>query len=372
MYLFFKRFFYHGFIGKKVASALAAALALNLLFGSLFYLVERDAQKGLTYLDSLWWAMVTMTTVGYGDYYAQTLTGRFVISYVCMLLGIGIVGFFIGIIAEHIIETLNQTKKGYMKIFEKNHLLICNYSTEQKLLEMIDELQHADPDQRSGIVLIDEDLEFLPESLQKKGVQYVRGAPSHELVLQQANILECQGAIILVKNVSDNSSDESTYAIGSLIEMISKENNHPIKVVTEVLNSRNVKLMERSNVDGMVMGDGIISRMLIQEYLYPGLHEIFQQLFSNTRGSQFYIFPTKLVGFKVVDLQLEIIKNPLNIQIIGIIHEGKPILNPPKTLVIFSGDQLVLLAENHMNFKDLENNLLESSGQKKAEKESGK
>ena len=77
---------------QSLPRVLLLVLLMNILFGTLFYLVEQDVQSGLTLADGLWWAMVTMTTVGYGDYYAQTAAGRFLVSYPAMLAGIGLVG----------------------------------------------------------------------------------------------------------------------------------------------------------------------------------------------------------------------------------------------------------------------------------------
>ena len=54
------------------------AVLLNVAFGLLFYLAERNVQD-ISITDALWWSMVTMTTVGYGDFYAQSAVGRFII-----------------------------------------------------------------------------------------------------------------------------------------------------------------------------------------------------------------------------------------------------------------------------------------------------
>jgi voltage-gated potassium channel len=57
------------------------------------YQVEHNAKGAniLTFGDSLWWACVTMATVGYGDYYPVTVTGR-LLAIVLMIGGIAIVG----------------------------------------------------------------------------------------------------------------------------------------------------------------------------------------------------------------------------------------------------------------------------------------
>jgi voltage-gated potassium channel Kch len=64
----------------KLGKIIFIAAALNLIFGVLFYWAEQDLNPDLTIIDSIWWAMVTMTTVGYGDFYAQSIIGRFLIS----------------------------------------------------------------------------------------------------------------------------------------------------------------------------------------------------------------------------------------------------------------------------------------------------
>jgi voltage-gated potassium channel len=75
---------------------------LTLEFGSMFVLgVEQKAPDAniLTGVEALWWGIVTMTTVGYGDYYPVTNPGR-VAGAVTMLIGIGLIGTFTGYLAN--------------------------------------------------------------------------------------------------------------------------------------------------------------------------------------------------------------------------------------------------------------------------------
>ncbi|MFV2020024.1 potassium channel family protein [Micromonospora sp. LOL_023] len=61
-----------------------------------------------TYPDALWWSVVTITTVGYGDYYPVTTTGRFV-ALALMIGGIGLIGFVTGSLASWIVERISNT-----------------------------------------------------------------------------------------------------------------------------------------------------------------------------------------------------------------------------------------------------------------------
>ncbi|MGD9721350.1 MAG: ion transporter [Pirellulales bacterium] len=73
---------------------------------------ERDAQpeKFGRLSDGLWWALVTLTTVGYGDLYPVTGWGRLVAA-ITMVVGIGILGTFISLIGSSLVTTMNDERK---------------------------------------------------------------------------------------------------------------------------------------------------------------------------------------------------------------------------------------------------------------------
>lgn len=81
-------------IFENAARAVALAATLLVTIGSLAMLdAERDAAGAniTSFGDALWWAVTTITTVGYGDTYPVTVEGR-LIATVMMLLGIALVG----------------------------------------------------------------------------------------------------------------------------------------------------------------------------------------------------------------------------------------------------------------------------------------
>ena len=83
---------------------IAIVAALLVLGGAVAeYYVERGAGGVSSFGDSLWWAVVTATTVGYGDLSPVTSAGR-AIAVVLMVVGIGVIGTFTATIASWFIE----------------------------------------------------------------------------------------------------------------------------------------------------------------------------------------------------------------------------------------------------------------------------
>jgi voltage-gated potassium channel len=70
-----------------------------LIGGALYSVIESDAD----WFDGVWWAIVTLTTVGYGDYSPETFLGRWLAAFV-MAGGIGSVAILTGILADEIRE----------------------------------------------------------------------------------------------------------------------------------------------------------------------------------------------------------------------------------------------------------------------------
>lgn len=344
-------------VKKDISIVVPVAIGFNLLFGLLFYFFERGVQD-ITFLDSLWWAMVTMTTVGYGDFYAKTFVGRFFISYPCMIFGIGIIGYVVGVFANFFLNFTHKYKRGLMDLSLKNHIIICNYPSNKKIREIIKELRGAEKYKDGTFALLTDSITELPDDLQKMGVYFFHGEPTDEETLYRAGIIDCEGIIILAEDPTSRKSDERTYMIGSLIEMISKEKKTSIKTILEIVSMRHIKNIIRADVDGYISEDGMAGRLIVQEYLNPGINKVITQCLTNHEGSQFYFYTTKLHGYKIRDIQIEALNQDINLQVIGLKRKNTPILNPPKSTVVEMDDKLIILAENDKDFLLLENNLL--------------
>jgi pimeloyl-ACP methyl ester carboxylesterase len=93
-----------------VAVYVAGATTLVLFVSSLAVLdAERDAERAsiVTFPDALWWAMTTVTTVGYGDFFPVTRRGRMVAGGL-MLAGIALLGVVTASLASWLIDKLAQ------------------------------------------------------------------------------------------------------------------------------------------------------------------------------------------------------------------------------------------------------------------------
>lgn len=82
---------------RKIVVFLGTVLTLVLIIGSLMYLIEGERHGFTNIPQSIYWTIVTMTTVGYGDIAPATVLGR-VLASVVMIIGYGIIAVPTGIV----------------------------------------------------------------------------------------------------------------------------------------------------------------------------------------------------------------------------------------------------------------------------------
>ncbi len=92
---------------RKIMVFLFAIITIEVIIGSAMYLIE-GAENGFTSIPrGIYWAIVTMTTVGYGDISPQTNLGQIIASLV-MILGYSIIAVPTGIVTVEMTRTANQ------------------------------------------------------------------------------------------------------------------------------------------------------------------------------------------------------------------------------------------------------------------------
>jgi voltage-gated potassium channel len=95
-------------IRNRILAFASIATVLLVYIASLAVLeAERDAGEIATFGDALWWSLVTVTTVGYGDYTPVTIIGR-AIAVGLMLGGVVLVGIIVGTLGSWIIQSVSD------------------------------------------------------------------------------------------------------------------------------------------------------------------------------------------------------------------------------------------------------------------------
>lgn len=88
----------------KIVVFLGGVLTVAMIFGTVMYLVEGDAAGFTSIPTGIYWAVVTMTTVGYGDIAPQTPVGQF-LALALMILGYAIIAVPTGIVSAELSRT---------------------------------------------------------------------------------------------------------------------------------------------------------------------------------------------------------------------------------------------------------------------------
>jgi voltage-gated potassium channel len=86
---------------KKISIFMLVVIAIVVILGSIMYLVEPAENGFMNIPESIYWAIVTITTVGYGDIAPVTPTGKLIASLI-MLIGYGIIAVPTGILTTEI------------------------------------------------------------------------------------------------------------------------------------------------------------------------------------------------------------------------------------------------------------------------------
>lgn len=294
-------------------------------------------EKELNFFDALWWSIVTVTTVGYGDISPATLGGR-ITGIVLMMLGIGFLGVLTATIAGIFIENKLRERRGMNNALVEGHFVICGWNFRGAGIAA--EL-HADRKWRDAPIVVIAQLEQNP--MDDQAVHFIRGEASEE-VLKRANVEAAQGVIML----SDDSLDAHVRDAKTILNTLTVKSLFPdVYVCVELMESNNIDHCRRAKADEVIVVGELSTNLLVRAALDHGITRMITELVSNKAGSELYKIdtPQNLVGKRFLDALFEL-KQHHGIICVAVEKpkEAAFIANPDGDYVLTDRDQLVVIA----------------------------
>ena len=259
-----------------------------------FYFLEKGVQKDLTWIDSLWWSLVTMTTVGYGDLYPTTTLGRFLVGIPTMLLGIAVLASLLDKVQENIAKS-SKRERGMLPVKKDDHILILGYLGEGQLHEIIREIKADDILQNNPIAFVSDKISENPPQFTELKVHFVKGNPINFESLKRANIARAKKVIILADDRSNSDSDGIT--LMRILNARKAMGPNQAYLLVQCVDRDNEDTMYQAGAQEVISADSLTAGLIVQGIESRGLNPVLRDLLTNERGYQFYIDPIP-GGFK--------------------------------------------------------------------------
>lgn len=229
--------------------------------------------------DSIWWALVTIFTVGYGDIRPITVGGRLVGIFV-MISGVTLVSLITATISSIFVARKIREDQGLESINYENHIIICGWNSKaETILETLFALSKSRPPR---VILVnelpEEEINSILDRFRKQKVKFIRGDYTRNAPLERANIREAS-TIILLPNLFQYDAlvaDEKT-----LLATLNIKSSYPKKkVIAFIMVAENEIHVKRAKADEVIVSDQFVDYILAGDVAEPGLSNVVGNLFS--------------------------------------------------------------------------------------------
>ncbi len=291
-----------------------------------------------SFADAIWYSVVTLTTVGYGDYFPVTFGGK-ILGLFIILGSLGILGYLIGEVTYRINTYMERKKHGYFGTKFENHYVIIGWSEFAR--QVANQVYNAG----HKIALVTNsknDLELFSDLYDDNTFALFadyKNMPAYEKV----NILKSKAVFVNFKEDTE-----------TLVFVLNIKKEYPgLNIIINCTNPDLKETLENTGVSHVVARHEVASRMVASYLFEPHVAEYTSDLISTSvveqdqdiqqfrvTGSNPYLGKSYIESF--MDM-----KKDLNTILIGLVIDGRLEKDPKDDYIIKDGDYIILISRGN-------------------------
>lgn len=319
--------------------------------GVSIFLVERGENPGLTTLaDGIWWAIVTITTVGFGDITPVTGVGR-VVGGTLMVSGMFTLALFAGIVGQSLVSSVLSIREEQFRMSHHiDHIVICGYDAGARML--LDRLvAEIDLDETTVVLFAPGER---PPDLPSE-FQWISGDPTKESELDKVRMDVARCAILVggrsgLPQHADATTILTAFTIRRYLMRRKLENARlrPVYIVAEILDEENVEHARAAGVDEVIETTRIGFSLVAHAVTVPGTASVLGEL-ADPRFHSLFVgavpsdIPLPLPFCEV----LRLVRERHRVLVLGMRESATGLneLDPPDDRPVAPGDRLIYVAQ---------------------------
>lgn len=316
---------------KTLIKVTMTVLLFSFVIGFIVHLLEPSAFPSL--FDGVWWAIVTISTVGYGDLVPESVPGR-LLTILLIIAGIALFSFFITQLSSSTILSRQEREQGMMPYKKKDHYIVVGWNERSKSL--IKELQINNP--QVNIVLIDHSLKKIPEGMDQ--LIFIKGTPSVDETFEHANVKEAHTVII----TADLSIDENMADSNTILTLLTVKGMNPaVYTIVELISSQQEKNAQRAGADEIILSSNYLSHLMMTSIYSHGMTEVILEMLKEEKEN--HMLFEEVPHFMIENTFQQAIEQyeTEDTFLLGILRDQKTLLYPAKNTKLLAGDKFILL-----------------------------
>ena len=325
--------------------ALFVIAILLIFFANLMYHVENAAQPGVfsSAFQAMWWGVVTITGVGYGDIIPITLLGK-VLGGMISVLGVVTIAVPIGILGSAYVEDAASKRLGRIKtVRSTDHIVVCGFNaiTAGVMEDLLSEITI------SRVVLVTQ-----KPNPEIPGILYVNADWTDIEVLKRLSIADARACLIMAEGFSGSTAagDPDMTDMRTLFTLYKIKRGFPnVHTVVEVHDPAHLEMVKANLLaDEIILKEVIDGNLTARCIKIPGVSRLIYELI-NLEGKILHETDAKSLGLNESCVWGDVVRHGIEHEMtfLGLIRGEQNLsqLSPGKETAVAPGDRLIYAAD---------------------------